>query len=105
MLNFAFQYRSSFVIDEMFREGDEVIYMGHTKFPFSDGICEEHQCGSAKIKFYTESGLGGKQPKLDEGGNKIPISIGNVYKAAATDCKKKCASEKDIARDVYIGDV
>jgi len=31
----------------------------------------------------------------------IPVDIGNDYKAAATDCLKKCAAEFGIASDVY----
>jgi hypothetical protein len=32
---------------------------------------------------------------------KIPLSIGNDLKAAATDCLKKCAAEIGIAADIY----
>jgi hypothetical protein len=41
---------------------------------------------------------------LDEQGNKVPLSIGNDLKAAATDCLKKCAAELGIAADVYSAD-
>lgn len=34
-------------------------------------------------------------------GTKIPLSIGNDMKSAATDCLKKCASEIGIASDIY----
>ena len=34
-------------------------------------------------------------------GTKIPLSIGNDLKAAATDALKKCAAEIGIAQDVY----
>lgn len=38
---------------------------------------------------------------LDKDGNRIPLSIGNDMKAAATDCLKKCAAEIGIAADIY----
>lgn len=37
-------------------------------------------------------------------GKKIPLSIGNDYKSAATDCLKKCASEIGLAADIYNAD-
>jgi len=33
--------------------------------------------------------------------DRIPLSIGNDLKSAATDCLKKCASEIGIASDIY----
>jgi len=38
---------------------------------------------------------------VDKDGNRIPLSIGNDLKAAATDCLKKCAAEIGIAADIY----
>jgi recombination DNA repair RAD52 pathway protein len=40
-----------------------------------------------------------KEP--DKDGNRIPLSIGNDLKAAATDALKKCAAEIGIAADIY----
>ena len=37
----------------------------------------------------------------DENGNRVPLSIGNDLKSAATDCLKKCAAEIGIAADIY----
>jgi len=37
----------------------------------------------------------------DANGNRIPLSIGNDLKSAATDCLKKCAAEIGIAADIY----
>jgi hypothetical protein len=34
-------------------------------------------------------------------GTKVPMDLGNDYKASATDCMKKCASMLGIASDVY----
>lgn len=39
--------------------------------------------------------------EAEKDGNKIPLSIGNDFKAAATDCLKKCAAEIGIAADIY----
>ena len=40
--------------------------------------------------------------KLQQGETeRIPLSIGNDLKSAATDCLKKCASEIGIASDIY----
>jgi len=39
--------------------------------------------------------------ELDKAGNRVPLSIGNDLKAAATDCLKKCAAEIGIAADIY----
>lgn len=40
--------------------------------------------------------------KLQQGETeRIPLSIGNDLKAAATDCLKKCAAEIGIAADIY----
>ena len=38
---------------------------------------------------------------ISKGLEKIPLSIGNDLKSAATDCLKKCAAEIGIAADVY----
>tara|TARA_R110002126_G_scaffold50282_1_gene138791 strand:+ start:247 stop:861 length:615 start_codon:yes stop_codon:yes gene_type:complete len=37
----------------------------------------------------------------DANGNRVPLSIGNDLKSAATDCLKKCAAEIGIAADIY----
>jgi len=37
----------------------------------------------------------------DAQGNRVPLSIGNDLKSAATDCLKKCAAEIGIAADIY----
>jgi hypothetical protein len=39
--------------------------------------------------------------EIEKGLDKIPLSIGNDLKAAATDCLKKCAAEIGIAADIY----
>ncbi len=38
---------------------------------------------------------------IDAQGNRVPLSIGNDLKSAATDCLKKCAAEIGIAADIY----
>lgn len=39
--------------------------------------------------------------QIQKGEDKIPLSIGNDLKAAATDCLKKCAAEIGLAADIY----
>jgi hypothetical protein len=39
--------------------------------------------------------------ETDKDGNRVPLSIGNDLKAAATDALKKCAAELGIAADIY----
>lgn len=39
--------------------------------------------------------------QIDVNAPKVPLSIGNDMKAAATDCLKKCAAEIGIAADIY----
>lgn len=41
------------------------------------------------------------QEEITKGLDKIPLSIGNDLKAAATDALKKCAAEIGIAADIY----
>ena len=52
-----------------------------------------------KVQFGNKDIMFKRQP--DAEGNKIPLSIGNDFKSAATDCLKKCASELGIASDIY----
>lgn len=61
------------------------------------------QFGSKEVMFkndYIPDGRGGKtKVKTDQ-----PLDIGNDFKAAASDCLKKCASDIGIAADVYNAD-
>ena len=52
-----------------------------------------------KVQFGNKDIMYKRQPAAD--GTKIPLSIGNDFKSAATDCLKKCASELGIAQDIY----
>lgn len=111
VLNYAFKYKSSFTVEEIFREGDEIICLGYISVQFDDGVVKsESQCGHAKIKYYNEeyevNGKILKRPQIDELGNKKPISIGIAYQSAITNCKKKCGNKAfGIADDVYSGEV
>lgn len=52
-----------------------------------------------KVQFGNKDIMYKRQPAPD--GTKIPLSIGNDFKSAASDCLKKCASELGIAQDIY----
>lgn len=82
-------------------------------------ISEQVQYGEAIVKGRLTCRSNGKQIVKMQFGNKdvvyrkqtaeeiankaekIPLSIGNDLKAAATDCLKKCAAEIGIAADIY----
>lgn len=53
----------------------------------------KEQFGQAEVKYL-------KQPENDKSPRK-PVSLGNDFKASASDALKKCASELGIASDVY----
>lgn len=104
MVNFAFEYRAGFKVDNLFRDGDVVLCLGHIILPFDNCISEESHCGFSNITYLKDDdGNGGKKFRLDDSGNKIPTSIGVVYQAAITNCKKKCWSTKNIADQIYSG--
>lgn len=46
----------------------------------------------------------GRKDVICRKGTENPLDIGNDFKAAATDCLKKCASEIGIAADIYNAD-
>jgi hypothetical protein len=59
-----------------------------------------------KMQFGNKDVVYKKQSDKDKelGLPREPLSIGNDYKAAATDCLKKCAAEIGIASDIYSKD-
>lgn len=73
------------VVDEK-REGNEIYVKGRLTFFFSPEFSiSKEQYGASKVKI----------------SNGRPISLGDDYKAAASDALKKCASMFGIAHDVY----
>ena len=95
-------------------EADEVIVKGRLTCTCGNKTIVKTQFGNKEIVYKTE-------PKKDSKGNIIfeekygkktpvkvktdrPLSLGNDFKAAATDALKKCASEIGIAADIYSKD-
>ncbi|HEB13356.1 MAG TPA: hypothetical protein ENI13_00065 [candidate division CPR3 bacterium] len=90
VLNYVFGFLWDFQIIDKGREGDQVWVHGRLTIKRPKGlepIIIKEQFGSADVK----------RKKSDDS----VISIGDDYKAAATDALKKCASEIGIASDVY----
>lgn len=91
VLNLMFGWRWSFEIVNSKIEHGEVVVCGKL-------ICTTHD-GFNIVKMQ----YGNKEIVYKKGTEK-PLSIGNDYKAAATDALKKCSSELGICADVYNGD-
>ena len=58
-----------------------------TEFSVYCTSCDSGLCNQTEVKYKKNT--------------KIPLDIGNDFKAAATDALKKCASELGIASDIY----
>lgn len=91
-LNVMFGFDWSFEILDQMIQFDEVIVKGKLTCNSNGKSIVKMQYGNKDIAYRKQ-----KDPK-DE---KIPLSIGNDMKAAATDCLKKCAAEIGIAADIY----
>lgn len=65
--------------------------------------CRSNGVQIVKTQFGNKDIMYRKQSPEDQqkGIPRVPLSIGNDLKAAATDCLKKCASEIGIAADIY----
>ena len=87
-LNMAFESEWSFSILEhrILEETDEVLVVGQLRA----GDVVKTQFGSSRITRARESGE--------------PVSLADDYKAAATDCIKKCASLLGVGLHLYNGD-
>ena len=63
------------------------------------------QFGRADVKWKMTGQAPNRRKVIDEyTGSPIPLDIGNDFKAATTDCMKKCASLFGIGADVYEAD-
>lgn len=89
-LNRLFGYDWDFEIMSEIVQGDEVIVKGKLTARVGDKTLTKMQYGTKEILF--------------QKGTDKPVSIGNTFKAAATDALKKCAAEFGIAKDVYAYD-
>lgn len=95
-LNQMFALLWSFEVVEEKVVGNEVIVRGFIEVPVKDGLSiRKHGFGSKEIQ-YKGTGLN----KTTE-----PLSLGNDYKAAASDCLKKCATQLGIALDLYLDEI
>lgn len=71
----------------------QIVTQGRLTVKSPDGqVIVKEQFGQADVKYLKGTVEAGK-PK--------PVSLGNDFKASASDCLKKCASELGIASDVY----
>ena len=88
VLNLMFGFDWDFEIVDQWAEGGEAIVKGKLT------------CRNAEGKAITKTDFGNKEIICKRGTDK-PLSLGNDYKAAATDCLKRCARQIGIAQDVY----
>lgn len=116
VLDSVFGFNWSFDIETSLAEAFEVAKMtgsvvvkgtlkGKVK---SDGEWVEltkTQFGRADVKWKMTGQAPNRRRVIDEyTGSPIPLDIGNDFKAATTDCMKKCASLFGIGADVYEAD-
>jgi len=92
MLNLMFGWDWDFeILDEKIIFGEAVV-KGRLTCRSNEKTIVKTQYGNKDIMYR----------KLQQGETeRIPLSIGNDLKAAATDCLKKCAAEIGIAADIY----
>lgn len=107
VLNKLFGFNWSFTIKTSMEEAlktastGTVVVQGQLTVKIGDNLVTKEQYGRKEIAFLTEGYKENKKPKLDANGNRIPLDFGNDMKAAATDAKKKCASELGLFADIY----
>lgn len=95
-LNIMFGWDWDFeIIDEKILHG-EVIVKGKLTCRSNGKTIIKMQFGNKDIVYKKQNA-----DEISKGLDKIPLSIGNDLKSAATDCLKKCAAEIGIAADIY----
>lgn len=95
-LNLMFGWDWSFeILDEKILYG-EAIVKGKLTCRSNGKEIIKMQFGNKDIMYRKQSA-----EEISKGMERIPLSIGNDLKAAATDSLKKCASEIGIAADIY----
>ncbi len=90
-LNLAFGFNWSFEVTYFGKESGEAIVQGKLTVNFPSGQIVKQNFGNHEIR--------------NKKGTDIPPSIGNDYKAAASDCLKKCATNLGIALDLYLDEL
>lgn len=95
-LNLMFGFNWDFEITNQMVLHGEAIVQGKL-------TCRSNGITIVKTQFGNKDVVYKKQSAEDFnlGKERLPLSIGNDLKAAATDCLKKCAAEIGIAADVY----
>jgi hypothetical protein len=92
VLNLMFGWDWDFeIVDEKIMHG-EAIVKGRLTCRVNGVAITKMQYGNKDIMFKKDT---------DAQGNRVPLSIGNDLKAAATDALKKCAAEIGVAADIY----
>lgn len=100
VLNLMFGWDWDFeILDERIVQ-DTVIVKGLLTVRTNGKTLKKMQFGKKEIQFTNEYYTNEKGEKAKRKTD-IYLDIGNDFKAAATDCLKKCASELGIASDVY----
>jgi hypothetical protein len=95
-LNLLFGFDWDFeILDEKIFHGEAIVKGKLT--------CRSNGKTISKMQFGNKDIIYRKQNAEDisKGLDRVPLSIGNDLKSAATDCLKKCASEIGIAADIY----
>ena len=86
-LNLMFGWDWSFEVVNSQVLGGQVIVLGKL-------TCNTNGRSIVKMQY-------GKKDIMNKKGSTEPLDLGNDFKAATTDCLKKCASEIGIAGDIY----
>jgi hypothetical protein len=95
-LNLMFGFNWDFEITNQLILHGEAIVQGKLTCKSNGQTIVKTQFGNKDIIYKKQS-----SDELAKGLERIPLSIGNDLKAAATDCLKKCAAEIGIAADIY----
>jgi len=96
LLNLTFGFDWDFEIVNQMVLHDEAIVQGKLTVRTNGKTIVKTQFGNKDIIYKKQSDKE-KEMMLP----KVPLSIGNDLKAAATDCLKKCAAELGFAADIY----
>lgn len=103
VLNLMFGWQWNFEILENAIIQDEVVVRGKLTVTSNGIVIVKMQYGNKEIAFKTETYTDENGIKKKRPTDKY-LSIGNDFKAAATDALKKCAADLGIASDVYYED-
>lgn len=95
-LNLMFGWDWDFEIVEQMVQHGEAIVKGRLTCRTNGRTIVKMQFGNKDIMYRKQN-----DEEIKKGAEKIPLSIGNDLKAAATDCLKKCAAEIGVANDIY----